>query len=387
MKRSAVTFVMLAGLGGCVSPSGDTAPGAKPFGSARIGQESKNLMGPGGEPVITTAAGQMPSGKESSGVTRADARMPAGKTASNIKQTAGFARVMGNGGAHVSGLGASCADGSCGVPSGPQLSPFGPVNSPFTMGMGQGGILPAPAFGVPGAVAAVGALPGNGMGGMYGPMYPNQRSMIRFANPTGMKVSWQGADGSFVEPLALESPAKYAFPQASIYRLRLSGIAKYPGKVYYPTLEIYPATPKTITFLSHTTVPVSFTDEDFEQVNSGNLVTKVIYLPDALYQDAGAVAGVTDEVISTRLEAGVNPIDEANRRGTILAVIRVGNIDLQDPNSPGMNVPPGMMAAPAPRMNVAPVAPAAPGSSMAPGTLPSLKSDTKAISLPIGQIR
>ena len=88
-------------------------------------------------------------------------------------------------------------------------------------------------MGPPGAVAAVGAIGAPGSG-MYPPMYGNQRTSIRFANP-----------------------ARYNFPQGNIYRLRISGIPNRPGKVYYPTLEVYPATPHTVTFLSHNTVPVS----------------------------------------------------------------------------------------------------------------------------------
>src|SRR5262249_36318930 len=154
-----------------------------------------------------------------------------------------------------------------------------------------------------------------------------------------------------------------------IYRLRLSNIANRPGKVYYPTLEVYPATPATVTFLSHNTVPVSFTDEDFQQVtDGGNLVVKVIYLPFPQFQDLVAVAGA-EEVVSTRPEPAVNPIDEANRRGTILAVVRIGNIDLQDPNTPAMDAPTGIFPGMPPGMMMPPPAglpPAGPPPGVAP---------------------
>ena len=41
------------------------------------------------------------------------------------------------------------------------------------------------------------------------------------------------------------------------------------------------------------------------------------------------MAGV-ETLVSTRLDPGVDPIVEADRRGTILAIIRVGNKDLRD---------------------------------------------------------
>ena len=99
-----------------------------------------------------------------------------------------------------------------------------------------------------------------------------------------------------------------------------------------------PACARTVTFLAHSTVPISFTEEDFEQVAAGNLVVKVIYLPDPQFQDL-AVAG-PDEVVSTRLEPGVDPIQEAMRRGSVLAILRMGNIDLEAPNTPALHAPP-----------------------------------------------
>jgi hypothetical protein len=40
------------------------------------------------------------------------------------------------------------------------------------------------------------------------------------------------------------------------------------------------------------------------------------------------------------LEPGADPIAEACKRGSILAVVRVGNIDLEAPNTPSMDAPP-----------------------------------------------
>ena len=72
---------------------------------------------------------------------------------------------------------------------------------------------------------------------------------------------------------------------------------------------------------------MQFTEEDFDQVLSGNFVTKVIYLPDPEFQEL-ALAGV-ETLVSTRLDPGVDPIAEADRRGSILAILRMGNKDLE----------------------------------------------------------
>lgn len=356
MKRTSAAIVLLAGLGGCTSPDKQTVEGARPFNKAVVAK-SMSVM-----PDVVQASAKGTAGQ--SDVVTADAR---GNATGGISQTAGFSRVNG-----MSGPGCAVGpDGSCNTGNG--LPPYGPTTSGFRQMIGHGaGIMPVPAMGVPGAVAFPGGLGGPGSG-MYSGQYMGGRTSVRFANPPGMKITWQTAGG--FSDNGLEAPARYNFPQANMYRLRLSGIPNRPGKNYYPTLEVYPATAKTITFLSHSTVPVTFTDEDFEQVNAGNLVVKVIYLPDEKYQDLVGAAGA-DEVVSTRLEPGVNPIEEANRRGTILAVIRIGNADLQDPNTPPLDAPVGFgmagmpsMPNPAvPRPTTMP-APAAP-TTMMPAPLP-----------------
>ena len=108
----------------------------------------------------------------------------------------------------------------------------------------------------------------------------------------------------------------------------------------YPTLEVAPTTPRTDAYLAHNAIPVQFTEDDLDQVQSGNFVTKVIYLPDAEFQEL-ALAGV-ETLVSTRLDPGVDPIVEADRRGTILAIIRLGNKDLEIPMAAGVEGAGGM---------------------------------------------
>ena len=123
-------------------------------------------------------------------------------------------------------------------------------------------------------------------------------------------------------PAQLTVPARYNFTQGYIYRLKLTDIAGRPGLQLYPTIEVAPSTPATDAYLTHNPIPAIFTEEDFDQVVAGNFVTKVIYLPDPKYQEL-AVSGV-ETLVSTRLEPGVDPIVEADRRGTILMIVRGG---------------------------------------------------------------
>ena len=133
-------------------------------------------------------------------------------------------------------------------------------------------------------------------------------------------------------------PARYNFTQGYIYRLKLTDIqGQNPNFVLYPTIEVAPSTPATDAYLTHNPIPAIFTEEDFDQVKSGNFVTKVIYLPDPKFQEL-AVSGV-ETLVSTRLEPGVDPILEADRRGTILMILRIGSIDLEMPVAGASSVP------------------------------------------------
>lgn len=240
-----------------------------------------------------------------------------------------------------------------GMPPGPGM-PGGPNGL-----MAAGGCcnsLPVPA--IPGAVAAVGVPPGPGPSA-------SRRSEVRFAAPAGMKVAWYGYGPDGRPGFAgnqIEVPGRYNFVQGAIYRLKLSEIANRPGVDLYPTLEVVPSNYKTDAFIAHSAVPVFFTEEDFDQIASGNFLVKVIYLPFPQYQDI-ATAG-PDEIVSTRLEPGLDPIQEACKRGSILLVVRVGNIDLEAPNTPPMDAPQGGMAGntmpPPPMMAAGPMMPAMP---------------------------
>lgn len=155
----------------------------------------------------------------------------------------------------------------------------------------------------------------------------SQRTQVRFTAPSGMKIQWyvrspEGKD-TYSQP-PLEAPARYNFRQAAVYRLKLSHIDGEPGLEVYPTLEVVPARKETEQFLQHTAVRVEFTPEDFKQVTSGNFITKVIYLPRPGNADT---APAPEQIVSSRLEPGTDPIQEALRRGSILLVIRLGNVD------------------------------------------------------------
>jgi hypothetical protein len=242
------------------------------------------------------------------------------------------------------------------------------ANGPAPPGgmIGGGGAGMGCSFGHPGCSGGQGC-PGGGGGaggaGQPGRRFPNVRSQVYFVDPPGMKIGWQTAAGGAERvylPAQLTVPARYNFMQGYIYRLKITDI---PGRnlTLYPTIEVAPSTPATDAYLTHNPIPAQFTEEDFDQVTAGNFVTKVIYLPDPKFQEL-AIAGV-ETLVSTRLEPGVDPILEADRRGTILMIVRLGAIDLEMPST-GVSVP----ANAAPRPTFAPEG--APGTVLPPGSLP-----------------
>lgn len=150
-------------------------------------------------------------------------------------------------------------------------------------------------------------------------------SQLAFVGPQGAKVSWDVSAQGMFDSEQMVCPFRQDFPQSGIYRLKLTDIPGHAGLELYPTIEVAPALPRTQAFLAHSMIPVNFTEEDIMQVRSGNFVTKVIYLPDPEFQELALAVGTPDTIVSTRLDPGVDPVAEADRRGAILAIIRMGN--------------------------------------------------------------
>lgn len=201
-------------------------------------------------------------------------------------------------------------DGSCPCEAGAMNDPNIQQAGCHHFGMGRGCIRPG----------MTEAYADGGMGGMA-------TSQIAFLGDDGVQVQWDISGSGMFDSTPLVIPGRQDFYQGAIYRLKLTNISGRAGVTLYPTLEVAPVTPRTDAYLAHSPIPVQFTDEDFDQVVSGNFVTKVIYLPDPEFQEL-ALAGV-ETLVSTRLDPGVDPIAEADRRGSILAILRIGNKNLE----------------------------------------------------------
>jgi len=238
-------------------------------------------------------------------------------------QTTGGDRLAaGPGSAHLSGDGETIARGN--YDSGRRGAGYFAPPANFMLRPGPGVDGPGP-----------GVL--NPIGMASAESFSGRTTQIKFVEPEGMSVGWQ-IPGGYAEN-QVSVPGRYSFPQGASYRLKFSNIPGRDGLTLYPTLQVYPAHPQTDAYLAHSCVPLQLTDEDLDQVQTNNFVTKVIYLPDPQHQEL-AIAGV-EELVSTRLDPGLDPVAEADRRGTILAVLRVGNMDMESPEVGAMVSPDG----------------------------------------------
>jgi hypothetical protein len=178
-------------------------------------------------------------------------------------------------------------------------------------------VIPSPALG---NISAAAATPSQNNA-------PGTTSQVSFESPEALIIHYDAKIPGAFDSEPLICPAIHEFAHGNVYRLKLSNIPGRPGKELYPTLEVAPTNSRTLAYLLHCPVPISFSDNDFDQVISGNLITKVIYLPNREYQSLSS-AGI-GTIVNTDLEPGVDPINEAQNRGSILAIIRMGNKDLR----------------------------------------------------------
>ena len=202
----------------------------------------KAYMGPQGEPVTpATYRGQ------DGGVSRADGRDISMGGIQQVKDEASHERVR------QASRGGYVPTGSDGVPG-------------YFPGRG---IMPVPAMGPYDAVAAVGALPPMGMNAPI-----NARTSVRFNRPQDMQIGWYGPTGLTNQlplgPLQLRS-RRHLSPEA--FQRRQGRQRPLPDARSCSGHAQDRNVPR------HSSVPISFTDEDFEQVNAGNFLVKVIYLP------------------------------------------------------------------------------------------------------------
>lgn len=141
---------------------------------------------------------------------------------------------------------------------------------------------------------------------------------VQFVQPEGAKVSVHGGtEAGWLTPLTL--PGHMDFRGGRSYRVRLSDIPNQPGVTIWGRLTVADVTDYTI----ESAVPLEITRDDVEDAKRNVLVVKVVFLPDQEHQ-IYAIPGAPTSIVSTRLEPGKDAVEEAEKQGTVLLVLRLG---------------------------------------------------------------
>ena len=143
---------------------------------------------------------------------------------------------------------------------------------------------------------------------------------VRFLGPPGMRATfYQGRP----EGREFEAPVTVGMRTGYVYRVKLGGMAKYPGVNLYPTLEIrgrvqLPARMNPADYPAS----VVLTDDDIEKALRGGLITKVVYLENP--NRAASVTWRQDDPPERTLQATEDPWAEAWTLGRPVLILRLG---------------------------------------------------------------
>jgi uncharacterized repeat protein (TIGR01451 family) len=147
---------------------------------------------------------------------------------------------------------------------------------------------------------------------------------LRVVAPDGVRVTLRPgtpAARTFTEPVAFGVRPGY------VARFRLEGLPEEPSLAIDPSIEV-----RSSLFLPVVLKPEEFpatltlTIDDVRVIVGGGMVTKVIYLenPDLAPPDAST----PDQPLERDVVRGEDPIEEARKRGRILAIVRLGGLAL-----------------------------------------------------------
>ena len=143
-------------------------------------------------------------------------------------------------------------------------------------------------------------------------------------------VAIYGPDGSQLALAAssgftpsVEGPLQAGLLVGAAYRVQVSQIPGQPGVEIFPTVEVidrlHPPPGQTTRF----PIPVHIGEDDLAQALAGRLVTRVIYLEDP--QTALPLADAPQTQRSFDVRADLDPLQEADRLGRPVAVLRIGS--------------------------------------------------------------
>lgn len=105
------------------------------------------------------------------------------------------------------------------------------------------------------------------------------------------------------------------------YRAKLSDMPEFPGVELYPSIELIDRLHPPASLADKFSMPVTFSIEDLDAAVEGRMVTKIVYLEQPQFALPFELSG--DTSVRT-LQPGINLIEEADKAGRPLAIIRLG---------------------------------------------------------------
>ncbi len=127
--------------------------------------------------------------------------------------------------------------------------------------------------------------------------------------------------GRMIEPVSISAPAQFGVSVGYAYRIQIRNLPEFPGVELYPTIELLDRLHPPAGEENNFPIPIHLTESDLEQVLSGRMVTKVVYLE----QPQMAVPQQTEgESLHFDLPPRNNLLAEADLMGRPLAIVRIG---------------------------------------------------------------
>ncbi len=140
---------------------------------------------------------------------------------------------------------------------------------------------------------------------------------IQMSGPEGLVMSMEGQrfnidskPFSFGISRAIDDPLDLNFEYKPVLH----------SAVLAGRLDLYPADKYSFTFLRDNVIPIEITEDDIRAAWNSGLI-KVIYLPDA--EPGEPAPSAVETIVASSAEDIEDPIQEADRRGTILLVLRL----------------------------------------------------------------
>ncbi len=149
---------------------------------------------------------------------------------------------------------------------------------------------------------------------------PRQLQSVSVQLPVAGSVAYYSSSTVGLPPAP--SPARARLALGGVYRLRLADLEGFPGVELYPTIELVDVLHPPQGLAEQFPIPVVLTIEELNAAVAGQMVTKVVYLEPAQELNPLTLDQAHPNLL---MPPQRNIIEEADRRGRPLLILRVGS--------------------------------------------------------------